>query len=83
MSCVSVQKLIEDVGLPGSLADGVSLQGDGDPVLKTPFRVAELTATVLSAQGALRGSGSGEPRIDPTARLPYPPLAPQPAPPSP
>ncbi|HYZ42328.1 MAG TPA: CoA transferase, partial [Stellaceae bacterium] len=26
---------------------------NGDPVLKTPFRVAELTATVLGAQGAL------------------------------
>lgn len=53
MPPLSVQQLIEETGLPGTLGDIVTIIGAGDPILKTPFRVGELAATVLGAQGAL------------------------------
>ncbi|MGH7155722.1 MAG: CoA transferase, partial [Acetobacteraceae bacterium] len=53
MPRTSIQSLIEQCGLPSELADVVTITGAGDPILNTPFRAADLSATVLGAFGAL------------------------------
>jgi len=53
MPRASVESLIEYCGLPGGLADAVIITGPDDPILSTPFRAADLSATVLGSLGAL------------------------------
>jgi crotonobetainyl-CoA:carnitine CoA-transferase CaiB-like acyl-CoA transferase len=53
MAPVSIQMLLECCGVAASLAESVTIGGQGDPILATPFRAGELGATVLGTQGAL------------------------------